>query len=212
MPVPVLRVCLVAASELDRLAYRRLLEPLAELAIVAECGYSPTEVWTALRLEPSAAIVIAEALGSDRRDVISMIPRLRPDCRLMLVCELRDPGMIDDLNALAPDAIVLKSEGLDAVRRAIADVAGGGRHFSPALANVVAAGAGIRLDHAGLTRRESELLPLLARGMKLRDAAARMTVSYKTADSYRTSLLRKLGLRDRVELARFAIRERIIEA
>jgi len=54
-------------------------------------------------------------------------------------------------------------------------------------------------------------LPLIARGMRLRDAAASMSVSYKTADSYRTSLLRKLGVRDRVELARLAIRERIIE-
>lgn len=63
-----------------------------------------------------------------------------------------------------------------------------------------------------LSRRETELLPLLARGLSLRDAAARMAVSYKTADSYRTSLLRKLGVKDRVELARYAIRERIIDA
>ena len=47
--------------------------------------------------------------------------------------------------------------------------------------------------------------------MTLRNAATKMTVSYKTADSYRTSLLRKLGLHDRVELARYAIRERIVE-
>jgi DNA-binding NarL/FixJ family response regulator len=52
---------------------------------------------------------------------------------------------------------------------------------------------------------------LLARGLTLREAASKMTVSYKTADSYRTSLLRKLGLRDRVDLARYAIREHIVE-
>jgi DNA-binding NarL/FixJ family response regulator len=62
-----------------------------------------------------------------------------------------------------------------------------------------------------LSRREAELLPLLARGMTLREASEKMSVSYKTADSYRTSLLRKLGVRDRVELARLAIRERIID-
>ena len=62
-----------------------------------------------------------------------------------------------------------------------------------------------------LSRRETELLPLLARGLTLRDAAATMSISYKTADSYRSSLLRKLNIRDRVELARYAIRQRIIE-
>ena len=70
----------------------------------------------------------------------------------------------------------------------------------------------IELPYNLLTRDiETELLPLLAQGLTLREAAARMAIGYKTADSYRTSLLRKLGVRDRVELARYAIRERIIE-
>lgn len=56
-----------------------------------------------------------------------------------------------------------------------------------------------------LSRRETELLPLLARSLTLRDAAVQM------ADSYRSNLLRKLGIRDRVELARYAIRQQIIQ-
>ena len=68
-----------------------------------------------------------------------------------------------------------------------------------------------QFDARRLSRREAELLPLLAGGLTLRDAAFQMAVSYKTADSYRTSLLRKLGVHDRVELARYAIRERIIQ-
>jgi len=72
-------------------------------------------------------------------------------------------------------------------------------------------GQGAARGLATLSQREIELLPLLARGMTLREAASKMAVSYKTADSYRTSLLRKLGVRGRVELARLAIRERIIE-
>jgi two-component system response regulator NreC len=67
-----------------------------------------------------------------------------------------------------------------------------------------------RDGRSGLSRRETELLPLLAGGLKLQEAASRMNVSYKTADSYRTSLLKKLGLRSRVDLTRYAIRERII--
>lgn len=63
-----------------------------------------------------------------------------------------------------------------------------------------------------LSPREMELLPLLAAGLTLHAAAKKLGITYKTADSYRSNLLRKLGIRDRIQLARFAIREGIIEA
>jgi DNA-binding NarL/FixJ family response regulator len=63
---------------------------------------------------------------------------------------------------------------------------------------------------AALSRRERELLALLGKGATLKEAAAQMQVSYKTADNQKTSLMRKLGIHDRVELARFAIREGLV--
>ncbi len=61
-----------------------------------------------------------------------------------------------------------------------------------------------------LTPRERELLSLLAQGLSLKAAGRMMNVSYKTADKHKVSLMRKLDIHDRVELARFAIREKII--
>lgn len=63
-----------------------------------------------------------------------------------------------------------------------------------------------------LSRRERELLPLLAEGLPLREAAAKLGIGYKTADAHRTALFRKLGVRDRVGLVRFAIREGLASA
>lgn len=61
------------------------------------------------------------------------------------------------------------------------------------------------------TPRELELLPLLASGLTLREAAERMCVSYKTADGHRTSLFRKCGVQNCVQLARYAIRNKLID-
>ena len=47
-------------------------------------------------------------------------------------------------------------------------------------------------------------------GLSLKEAGRAMNVSYKTADKHKASLMRKLDIHDRVELARFAIREKII--
>lgn len=71
-------------------------------------------------------------------------------------------------------------------------------------------GTGEKLD--ALSPREMELLPLLAAGQTLQAAARKLGITYKTADSYRSNLLRKLGIRDRIQLARFAIRAGIIDA
>jgi DNA-binding NarL/FixJ family response regulator len=67
--------------------------------------------------------------------------------------------------------------------------------------------------HGGLdalTPREHELLALLANGVTLKQAAAHLGVSYKSADHAKQSLMRKLDIHNRVDLVRFAIREHLV--
>jgi len=61
-----------------------------------------------------------------------------------------------------------------------------------------------------LTSREHELLALLANGVTLKQAAAHLGVSYKSADHAKQSLMKKLGIHNRVDLVRFAIREHLV--
>lgn len=63
-----------------------------------------------------------------------------------------------------------------------------------------------------LTPREREVLQLLAQGHSLKQAAQELHRSYKTLDNHRGNLMKKLGVHDRVELARLAIRAGVVEA
>lgn len=63
---------------------------------------------------------------------------------------------------------------------------------------------------ASLTPRERQLLVHISRGASLKEAASAMAVSYKTADNQKASLMHKLDIHDRVELARFAIQEGLV--
>jgi len=67
-----------------------------------------------------------------------------------------------------------------------------------------------RLD--ALTPREMQVLRMLGRGLSRQQIAAEMHRSPKTIDCHRVSVMRKLDIHDRVELARFAIREGLVEA
>jgi DNA-binding NarL/FixJ family response regulator len=63
-----------------------------------------------------------------------------------------------------------------------------------------------------LTPRELEVVKLIAEGQTNREIASELTISEKTVERHRANILGKLGMRDRVELTRYAIRRGLIEA
>ena len=62
-----------------------------------------------------------------------------------------------------------------------------------------------------LTPREDEILKLIAEGYSSKSIADSLTISLKTVEHHRANILRKLGMRDRTELTRYAIRAELIE-
>jgi DNA-binding NarL/FixJ family response regulator len=62
-----------------------------------------------------------------------------------------------------------------------------------------------------LTTREQEVLKLIAEAHTNREIGAILHLSEKTVESHRANILRKLGMRDRVELVRYAIRRGLVE-
>jgi len=70
---------------------------------------------------------------------------------------------------------------------------------------------GARMPETLLTPREEQITKLIAEGNSAKDIADALTISVKTVDRHRANILQKLGLRDRLELARFAIRTGLVE-
>ena len=62
-----------------------------------------------------------------------------------------------------------------------------------------------------LTPRESEVVKLVAEGMSTREIAEVLVISPKTVERHRANVLEKLGMRDRVDLTRYAIRRGLVE-
>jgi DNA-binding NarL/FixJ family response regulator len=71
--------------------------------------------------------------------------------------------------------------------------------------------AGDEVHEDPLTPRESEIVKLIAEGYSGKQIAGELVISQKTVDRHRSNILEKLGLRDRVDLTRYAIRRGLIE-
>jgi len=202
---------LMGRSKLGRMAYALLLREELGLEVRVDSGFAPTAVWSCMRSRPDLVLVETDTPHTEVLDAVDMIGRLQPQAKIIAISATVDPLQVEAWSRCVLHAYVVKDAGVEELRAAIEAVQGGQEYFGPGIREALMRGAGSKRGLAKLSRREAELLPLLARGLTLRDAAREMTISYKTADSYRTSLLRKLGVHDRVELTRYAIRRRIID-
>ena len=128
----------------------------------------------------------------------------------------------DSLIARAMDArasgFVLKDQGVEELLGALHVVAAGGTYFVPqALSRIVDVDTpagnptvkGLPTRLSQLSRREIEVLSLLAEGQSIKQAARSLGVSCKTVDNQTSNVMRKLDIHSRAELVRYAIREQV---
>lgn len=202
---------LLGDERLDRQAYRLLFEQRLDWQVGAESDLTPTRIWSVLRQRPPVAVLLAARYSSRALDALELIRRVSQRTRMLVICESAEHAALERWAGCPMHGLVPRDEPPELLARTLRRVATGECCFSPRIARALEAARRRCNMLPKLSRRERELLPLLASGMTLREAAEKMTVSYKTADSYRTSLLRKVGVRDRVALTRWAIRERIID-
>lgn len=165
------------------------------------------------------ALLDIDMPGLDCFEAARRIIEALPEAKIVFLSALGHDRHIERALASGAAGYLLKTEPTAAVAEAIRAAARGERRFSEAIERRLIPGpGGPRLAPgeatraSALTSREVEVLRHLARGMSKKEIAAAMTLAVKTIDAHTANIMEKLGIHDRVELARFAIREGIAEA
>jgi DNA-binding NarL/FixJ family response regulator len=166
---------------------------------------------------PDLVLMDIDMPGMSPFEAARLIRETAPSCKVVFLTGHDYDSHVEEAIGAQASGYVVKHDGLQTLMEAITRVLDGGLYFSEVImSRMVVDNNQIRLTRprsaavAALSRRERELLSLLGKGATLKEAALHMRVSYKTADNQKTSLMRKLGIHDRVELARFAIREGLV--
>ena len=112
---------------------------------------------------------------------------------------------------------VLKTDSLASLLTAVQKVAGGGTFFSEPIRERLSLDpvtgqltAQFESRLSQLSDRQIEVLRNLAFGLSVKDVARRMHISVKSVDSHKYRIMQALGIHDRVDLARYAIREGLV--
>jgi len=112
------------------------------------------------------------------------------------------------------DGYVVKGSGTAELLAAIRKVAAGGKYVSPALAELLATdleSTRVKPAHERLSDQEYKVLCLLAAGRSLSVAARELGLSPSTVGTYRSRVMKKLGLTNNAEMVRYALEHGLIE-
>jgi DNA-binding NarL/FixJ family response regulator len=209
MPDPI-RVLLVDDQKLMREGLRVLLELEPDLQVVGEAENGATALEAYAAYQPDVVLMDVRMPGMDGVEATWRLRERWPAARVIILTTFDDDEYVfEGLRAGALGYLLKDVSGVD-LARAIRTVAAGGALIEPSVAQKVLAefarlAPPVRAPEAGLPEplsgREREILELLAQGLSNREIGARLSLAEGTVKNYVTTILQKLGVRDRTQAA-----------
>jgi len=210
------RILLVDDQEMMREALAQHLASQSGFDVVASVPNHERAIEAAREHHPDVALLDIEVPGLDCFVAAREIQQQSPSTRIVFLSAFCRDHYIEQALDVGAAGYIVKGEEPGVLHQAIETVGDGGRFFSEAVENRLVLGDdGLTVRSPGatraasLTQRELEILRYIAVGMSKKEVAALVDLSVRTVDAHVRNIMDKLDLHDRVELARFAIREGI---
>jgi DNA-binding NarL/FixJ family response regulator len=213
---PATRILIADDHALVRRGLRLVLDGEPDLRVVAEAADGAEAVAGALAPEVDLAILDVAMPRMTGIQAARELGRRRPELRmLMLSMYDSEQFLFEALRAGASGYVLKSGADRDIVEACRATMRGQPFLYPSAVTALVRDFVERGADDDGpfdpLTPRELEILKLIAEANTSREIAESLVISVKTVERHRANIMEKLGMRDRVELTRYAIRRGLIE-
>lgn len=206
------RVLIADDHPIVRRGLRDLLEAEPDLHVVAEASDGAEAVRLAGEHEVDLAILdVTMPRLTGLQAARQLAERTPPPKVMMLSMHESEQFVFEALHAGASGFVLKTSADRDLVAACRAVLRGETFLHSAAVGALVRSELARGAPQDPLTTRELEILKLVAEGHTSQEIAELLVISPKTVHRHRSSILEKLGLRDRVDLTRYAIRRGLIE-
>jgi DNA-binding NarL/FixJ family response regulator len=212
------RILLADDHALVRDGLRMILDAHPDLEVVAEAGDGVEAVELALRTEPDLAILDVAMPKMTGLQAAREIQAHRPSVRVLMLSMHENEQYFFEALKVGASGYVLKSgANRDLVEACRAAMRGEPFLYPAAVTALIrdylerAAEQGADAPTDPLTPREQDVVKLTAEGHTSEEIAQILKIAKKTVDRHRANVLAKLGMRNRVELTRYAIRRGLVE-
>ena len=218
MTVP-LRTRIVLADDhaMVRRGLRMVLEAEPDMTVVGEADDGAEAVKLALDTDADLVVLDVAMPRMTGLQAAAELKQRRPELRtLMLSMYDSEQYFFEALKAGASGYVLKSAADRDLVAAVRAAVRGEPFLYPAAVSALIRdyldrASQGEETPSDPLTPRELEIVKLVAEGHTTDEIASTLVISKRTVEHHRSHILEKLGMRDRVELARYAIRRGLVE-
>ncbi|MCI0700533.1 MAG: response regulator transcription factor [Planctomycetia bacterium] len=206
-----IRVLLADDHAIVREGLKALINTQSGMEVVGEAADGLSTVNLTAELDPDVVVVDVSMPILNGAQVTNQLRAASPDRKILVLTVHEDKGYLRLLLAAGAAGYVLKRAAAAELVQAIRAVAGGGTYIDPTLAG------GVVEDYlhpapsqeptgAELSDREAEVVKQIALGYSNKEIAARLKLSVKTVETYKTRSMEKLGAHSRVDIVRYAAR------
>ena len=199
-----------------RQGLRGFLDAEEDFAVVAETADGLETVRAVARLRPDVLILDLMMPGLSGLDVLSVVRQRSERTQVLVFSMCSSMDFVKEAFKGGALGYVLKGCDPHQVVKGVRETAAGRQFIGPALTKQGAQAPEPVAEekapdpHDLLTPREREVLQLAAEGLSNVATAARLSISQRTVEMHRAKGMRKLGLKNQVELVRYALRRGMI--
>lgn len=208
-----LRIFLAEDHALVREGLKMLIDSQPDMEVVGEAEDGQTSLALARQVSPELAVIDVILPGLNGALVTERMVREIPGIRILALTVQQDRAYVRQMMVAGASGYVLKLTKPADFLQAVRTVAAGGIHIDPhvarrAVAAEIAPTFSVdEIPRPILTSREIELVQLVARGYSNKEIGARLEVTVKSVETYKSRVMDKLGFRTRVQLIQFAIHQ-----
>jgi DNA-binding NarL/FixJ family response regulator len=217
MPIPLITRVLVADDHpIVRSGLRTVIDAEPDLEVVAEAENGADAVKQALTADVDLAILDVAMPKLTGIQAAEELHRQKPELKLLMLSMYDSEQFLYEALRAGASGYVLKSDADHDIVEACRQTMRGQSFLYPsAVTTLVRDYVQRGADDEGfelLTPRELQVLKLIAEAHTSKEIAQELVISVKTVERHRQNILDKLGMSDRVELTRYAIRRGLIQA
>ena len=205
-----LRILLADDHVTVRHGLKLLIDSQPDMNVVSEVSDGEAAIRDALELKPDVVVMDISMPGMNGLAATKKLKQQQPNAAIITLTRHSDDAYLQELLRAGALGYVLKQSAPAELLQAIRAAAAGKAYLDSTLAKRVTSGFLARegrTNEAGavLTDREAEVLRRIASGYSNKETAARLSLSVKTVEAHKANAMRKLGLKGRIDIVKYAL-------
>ncbi len=213
-----IKILLADDHTLVRNGIRSLLENSADLEIVGEAENGAEALTKVKELLPDILLIDIAMPVMTGIEATAQVSKLYPTTRCLILSMHHDEDYIIKSVEAGAFGYLLKDNTREEMLRAIRSVANGEKYFGPSVSQVIVDSYLQKMKEPSLapapkkklSKQEKAVLTFIIEGANSREIAEKLNLSVRTVDNHRASMMKRLKVKNAVELVRKALNEKLV--